>query len=273
MVEVVAGTAAYAVRLATTRTPGGEDEAELAPGQAVTLRSLDVDWGETIDGRLEFTARDGSGAAYTDELVEYSFTRPTREDCAALAEPTTPDPAPPTAGAPSPTAAVPPGDAGTAGPAAPSATTGPTPEPGGVAPAERSSVAVGREVGAGGAITLQAGGFLPGERITVQLREGGAVLGTATAGPDGTVQVEVRIPQRTGEGRTTVDLIGADSAVVADVQLQVAGAERAMSGDGWADLVPLTAAAVALVGSAAGLVSVAGGQRIAHWRHAASRSA
>jgi len=32
------------------------------------LRTDDVAWGETIDGRLEFTAQDGSGVAYTDEL-------------------------------------------------------------------------------------------------------------------------------------------------------------------------------------------------------------
>jgi hypothetical protein len=42
--------------------------------------------------------------------------------------------------------------------------------------------------------------------------------------------------------------------------------------DGWSDLVPLTAAAVALVGSVSGLVSVAGGQRAAR-RHALTGSA
>jgi hypothetical protein len=31
------------------------------------------------------TARDGSGATFTDELVPYSFTRPAEEDCAAIA--------------------------------------------------------------------------------------------------------------------------------------------------------------------------------------------
>ncbi|UOY00165.1 hypothetical protein [Blastococcus sp. PRF04-17] len=95
VVEVVAGTAPYAVRLATTRTPTGEDEAVLAPGETMVLRTDDVAWGETIDARLEYTARDGSGVTYTDELLEYTFTRPTREDCAAVAAPTGPSSAAP----------------------------------------------------------------------------------------------------------------------------------------------------------------------------------
>ncbi len=122
-------------------------------------------------------------------------------------------------------------------------------------------------------MTLQAAGFLPGERITIQLHDGGDVLGTATAGPDGTVVAEVLVPGRTPAGATTVDLVGTDSAVVADVDLRVAGAERAVVADGWADLVPLTAAALALVATAAGLVRVAGRQRTAARRHAVTRSA
>src|SRR3954470_11117621 len=88
VVEVVAGTSPYVVRLATTRTPSGEDEAVLAPGETVVLRSGGVDYGETIDGRLEFAAQDGTGVTYVDELREYSFTRPTKEDCDAIADPT-----------------------------------------------------------------------------------------------------------------------------------------------------------------------------------------
>jgi hypothetical protein len=84
VVEVTAGTAPYAVRLATTRVPGGEDAAELAPGESVVLRTAGVDWGETIDSRLEYTALDGSGTTYVDELDVYTFTRPTEADCAAI---------------------------------------------------------------------------------------------------------------------------------------------------------------------------------------------
>ncbi|WP_448625811.1 hypothetical protein [Geodermatophilus sp. URMC 64] len=86
-IEVVAGTGPYAVVLATTRQPDGEDSAELAPGETVLLQTGDVDWGETIDSRLEFTALDGSGETFADDLVPYSFTRPAQEDCAAIAPP------------------------------------------------------------------------------------------------------------------------------------------------------------------------------------------
>lgn len=262
VVEVVAGTAPYAVRLATTRTPTGEDEAVLEPGETATLRSDDVAWGETIDGRLEYTARDGSGVAYTDELEEYSFTRPTREDCAAVALPTTPEPEPPTASPPGEPTGIPSGTSGSGQAPVP----GPTEEsrPSGSAapaPADRSSEPPGRQVGAGQTVTLQASGFLPGEQVTIRVGDGGAVLGTATAGPDGTVETEVRIPDRAPTGPATVNLVGIDSAVVADVDLHVAAAERSVAGDAWDDVVPLTAAAIALVVSAAGLVSVGGAQR------------
>src|SRR3954469_24703391 len=91
VVEVVAGTSPYFVRLATTRTPSGEDEAALQPGQTVVLHSADVAYGETIDGRLEYTAQDRSGVTFVDELEEYSFTRPSKQDCDAIADPTTTD--------------------------------------------------------------------------------------------------------------------------------------------------------------------------------------
>lgn len=278
VVEVVAGTVPYSVRLATTRTPAGEDEAQLQPGETVVLRSADVAWGETIDGRLEFTAGDGTGTAYIDELEEYSFTRPTREDCAAIAQPTTPDPAPPTSAAPSGTA-TPSSDPGSAAPTTGSASPTPAPtaaprpsDPAVPAPAEGAATPPSRAVSPGATVTVEASGFWPGELVTIQLREGGEVLGTATAGPDGTVQAEIRIPKGAAAGRTTVDLVGAESAVVADVELRIAGAERVVATDDWSDLVPLTAAAVALVGSVSGFVSVAGGQRAAR-RHAMTGSA
>ena len=87
IVEVTAGTVDYAVTFATTRTPAGEDSAEVPAGETVVVRTGDVAWGETIDGRLEFTALDGSGASFVDELDGYTFTRPSEEDCAAIAAP------------------------------------------------------------------------------------------------------------------------------------------------------------------------------------------
>lgn len=96
VIDVVARSVPYSVRLATTRRPGGEDQAVVRPGQTVTLRSGPVDWGETIDSRLEYTALDGSGTSYVDELELYSFTRPTQADCAAAAGPPANTPAPST---------------------------------------------------------------------------------------------------------------------------------------------------------------------------------
>ena len=83
-IRVVDGTVPYSVVLATTRHPEGEDSAELRPGETVELHTGDVAWGETIDSRLVFTARDGSGVTFADELEPYSFTRPAEKDCAAI---------------------------------------------------------------------------------------------------------------------------------------------------------------------------------------------
>ena len=280
VVEVAAGTVPYTVRLATTRTPAGEDEARLEPGQTVVLRTGDVAWGETIDGRLEYAAADGSGTAYTDELEVYTFTRPTREDCAAVAEPTDPEPVPPAEAAPAATASGLPGGGAGAGTAVPSGAASSTPvptaepraaDPVAPAPAGGAAPPLAGSVSPGGMVVVEAGGFLPGEVVTVQLRAGG-VLGTVTAGPDGTVQAEFRIPEGAAAGRTTVDLVGSESAVVADVEVRIAGTERVVATDDWADLVPLTAAAFALVTSVSGLVSVAGGRRSAR-RHALTGSA
>jgi hypothetical protein len=86
-IQVIAGSVPYSVVLATTRHPEGEDSALLAAGETVLLHTADVAWGETIDSRLEYTAEDGSGVSYVDELDAYSFTRPSEEDCAALSAP------------------------------------------------------------------------------------------------------------------------------------------------------------------------------------------
>ena len=109
VVEVVAGTAPYAVTLATTRAPDGEDSAELAPGGTVVLRTGEVGWGETVDGWLEYRALDGSGTTRVDELAGYTFTRPAEEDCAAITAPAWPatEPGlPPAPGTPAPAPAA-----------------------------------------------------------------------------------------------------------------------------------------------------------------------
>jgi hypothetical protein len=107
-------------------------------------------------------------------------------------------------------------------------------------------------------VTLQVGGFRPGERVQIALRDSDDVLASAVAGPDGSVLAEVRIPEGVSAGVTTVALVGDESEVLADVDLVVAGAETVVADDGAGDLVPLTAAAVALVAAASGFAAVAG---------------
>jgi hypothetical protein len=278
VVEVQAGTAPYAVRLATARRPAGEDQAVLEAGGVVVLRSADVAYGETIDGRLEFAARDGSGVTFVDELQDYSFTRPSKEDCDAITapaspEPTTPAPTRSTTSAPSPTSTTDPGDGGAQ--PAPSSTGGsqgrtpaPTAEsgqPGTAAPStgERDGHASSVQVAAGGTVTLHGAGFLPGEHVTIRLHRNGAVLGTAVAGGDGTVRTQVRIPSGTAAGTALVDLVGDRSAVISDVALQVAAEQTPAAPRGTLSVWAVVAAAVALVATAGALVSVAGQQRAA----------
>jgi hypothetical protein len=124
-----------------------------------------------------------------------------------------------------------------------------------------TTAAAAGPVAAGGTVTLVGAGFLPGERVTIHLRGTDTVLGSGTAAADGTVQIDVRIPDRTAGGAATVDMFGHSSELLADVELQIAGHEVAVGGSGLPDLVPLTSAAVALVATVAGLVSVAGRQR------------
>jgi hypothetical protein len=255
VVEVVAGTSPYAVRLATTRTPSGEDQATLQPGQTVVLHTGDVDYGETIDGRLEYTALDGSGVTFVDELEEYSFTRPTKADCDAIAAPSSTG----SASATSSSATAAPTTSAAA--AAPSSTGGVTPTRSGAAPAASTASAAPPQVAAGDTVTVQASGFQPGELVTVQLHGRDAVLATATAGPDGTVRADVRIPDGTDPGAATVHLTGTQSELVQDVGLQVAAAETVLTPSGDADVVPLLAAALALVAAAGYLFSVLGRRR------------
>ena len=259
VVEVVAGTVPYFVRLATTRQPAGEDEATLQPGASVTLRTGDVAWGETIDGRLEYEALDGSGETFVDELETYSFTRPTREDCAAVAAPSdaaAPPAASPSAGVASPSAT---GQNPSSSPTGhPSAGAG---EPVSAAPADGTTASATRPVAAGGTVTLIGAGFLPGERVTIAVHGSDTVLGSGTAGADGTVQIEVRIPDGIDAGSATMDMFGHRSEMVADVELQIAALGSTTGDSGMGDLIPLVTAAAALVATTAGLVSVAGRQR------------
>ncbi len=265
VVEVTAGTVAYAVTLATTRRPEGEDRTEVQPGETAVLRTGEVDWGETIDSRLEYAALDGSDTAYVDELDGYVFTRPAQEDCAAITAPPSPAEVPPAdavpAPAPEPTPApgatptpVPAGAAPVPDvvPGLPAPETAPGPPADGPAVGAGAASASTRQVPAGGEVVLTGTGFTPGEEVTVRVADG-TVLASVPAGPDGTVEITVRVPGGADAGPTRVELTGADSAVTAAVRLRVAAAATP------ADPVPvpLVAAGLALLVSATGLVLAA----------------
>ena len=277
VVEVTAGTVAYAVRLLTSRSAEPEDAAELASGATAVLRTGEVAWGETIDSRLEFVAADGS-ESYVDELVEYSFTRPTAEDCAAIGIPpqktlpaapaeTAPAPAPvtePAAGTSAP--ATLPGGTSTGGAspapvAVPAGDTTGSPQPAGSSPAAAPVPATGAsEVGADGTVTVRGTGFAAGEQVTVQLHGTGTVLAVVTAGPDGTVLAELRMPDGMPDGPATVELVAASSTVTVGVEPRAAAVriDDAGAPSPSSELVPLATAAAVLVATTAGLVSTAG---------------
>ncbi|MGR7024992.1 hypothetical protein [Geodermatophilus sp. URMC 62] len=270
VVEVTAGTVAYAVTLATTRRPEGEDRTEVQPGATVVLRTGDVDWGETIDSRLEYAALDGSDTAHVDELDGFSYTRPAEEDCAAIAAPSSAAEAPSgVAPAPAPSVDAPPAPGSSAdatpvpdgapGPPAPEAAPDTPADTPADAPADGPAVGAGaasastRQVPAGGEVVLTGTGFAPGEEVTVRTADG-AVLASVPAGPDGTVEITVRVPRGADAGATTVELTGATSAVTAAVRLRVAAAAAPVD----PFPLPLVAAGVALLASATGLVLAAG---------------
>ncbi len=281
VVEVVAGTAPYLVRLATTRLPAGEDESLLQPGETVVLRTGDVAPGETIDGRLEYTAQDGSGFDYVDELDDYTFTRPTTEDCdKATAPPPSPSPSPSPTPTPTPVPSPEPTSSeqpsGTPSPSSPGSTpprsspTSTTPAqaptvPGRTAPAPPSSRPPAPQAGsqaspapvaAGDTIRVRVDGYLPGERVTIALSGSGEVLGSAIADDDGAVVADVLIPAWTASGRASLDVVGTSSTAAADVPLDVAAAVTGTPEGDEPSLVPLLAAAGALVATGAGLVSM-----------------
>ncbi|RFU22357.1 hypothetical protein [Geodermatophilus marinus] len=247
-VEVTAGTAPYAVRLGTTRAPEGEDGAELTPGAVVVLATGPVAWGETIDPFLEYTALDGSGTAYVDELEGFSFTRPAEEDCAAIS--------PPSAAAGVPGAAV---DTPPVVVPSPRAEPAPMPSPqlpppAGAAPAGALDApdvrAASPRVLPGGAVDVRGSGFEPGETVSV-LGPGGAVLASATADAAGAVAVSVPVPDAAAPGPAVLVLVGEESDASGEVALRVADRATPLVGGGLA-WVPLTAG-VLLLAAGAGL--------------------
>jgi hypothetical protein len=260
VIDVVARTTGYSVRLATTRNPAGEDSGTVQPGATLRLHGADVAYGETVDSRLEYTPLDSTGTAYVDELEDWTMTRPSKADCDAVAampsDGSSSDVAPSSSAAAASSsgavAAGPTADGGSsAGPQAPVAA--------GTTPGWNAGSASVTGVDAGGAYTLAGRGFQPGERVTVHLRGTGAVLASATAGPDGSVQARIQLPA--ADAVQGVDLIGDRSEVSAGVRLAVAAVQSSVGPHGTGNLWALIAACVAFVGAVGGLVSVVGSRR------------
>lgn len=246
-VEVTGGSVPYDVVLATTRQPGGEDSARVDPGQVVELTTGAVDWGERIDSRLLFTALDGSGVSYADELPGFEFTRPAEEDCAAIAPPPGEATVPPMSGSPDAPAGtgtddLPPGGDG-------------VPMPGVDVPSPAGSVAASEgapsRVAAGEVVTLTASGFAAGEEVRLRLADG-TDLGTSVADIDGMVAVEVRIPAGAPLGATTLEVVGAVTATTVAVDLQIASSSTPVDDGGttWPLVLGGTAVALAAGGLA-----------------------
>ena len=150
VVEITGGAVPVAVTLSTTRTPAGEDSAEVQPGETVVLRSGGVAWGETIDPWIEYTTLEGPADSSVDDLEGYTFTRPAEADCAAITapaapasvpfEPPAPDVEPPAAADASAPVAT--GDAGPgAVPTAAATPDGKTVDPGRAEPAVPAQIA------------------------------------------------------------------------------------------------------------------------------------
>ena len=230
--------------LATTRRPQGEDATDVPAGATALLHSGDVDWGETVDSRLLYTASDGSGTSYADELDDWTMTRPSHADCDAIAAPaagsgsTAPTSASATPGATTapvpPSGTTAPGGSGTPTSSAPTSAGGPVPAPGSPSGGSQSGPsavvssgaagsdgASGRAVGAGRPITVQGSGFSPGEDVVLRLRGSGAVLAQGTAGPDGSVLLALTVPAG-ASGSTQLDLVGRTSQTTAPLRLEVA---------------------------------------------------
>ncbi|MGY1752102.1 hypothetical protein [Blastococcus sp. SYSU D01042] len=301
VVEVVAGTLPYSVRLATTREPDGEDEALLQPHGTVVLSTGDVAPGETIDGRLEYAAQDGSGSTYVDELDDWTFTRPTLEDCdQATAPPEPPAPEPPATEPPAtpPLGQAPPPDdpTGTPGPApeppsdpaptvpAPTAPAPPAPGPGapvpaeprptGPAPADRPttpapSAAPAPEPQAGAApAAVAAGGVV---RVRVEGYQPGEQVSIALHGTDEVLAeatadddgaVVAEVLIPAWTASGPASLDVVGEGAAAVVPLEVASATDGAPADRTARL-PLLLAAGALTATATGLVTTAARRRAA----------
>ena len=277
-VQVTNGNTAGHVALVLDGT-AVQQEADLGPGEQVELGSADVDWGVTVDVSVTAVGTDG---AALEPVQLGTYTRPAKEDCDAVAAPTTdvvpsPEsvpPAPPVGDTPEPAPQPVPAPSGTSVPQTPSGSTaaptaprtpsvpgssaprssgtpgsGGTPTAGGATAGSSSS----STVAPGGVVRVRAAGFTPGEQVTVRMAGEGAPLATVAAGDDGCVEAVVQIPRGADPGTADVRLVGADSAATAGLALRVAARTQAAApGDASSPPVAMVAG-LALLVAAGGL--------------------
>jgi hypothetical protein len=145
-VQVTGGSAAGHVALVFDGT-AVQQEADLAPGQAVELGSAGIDWGVTVDVSVTAT---GARGEFLEPAQLGTYTRPSRQDCEAIS-------APPSDVVPS-SDVVPAADVPTAAPApsTPAPST-PAPVPPTPASASRGTATSGGTVRGGAAGTVAAG--------------------------------------------------------------------------------------------------------------------
>jgi hypothetical protein len=217
----------------------------LAPGEPTELVSEDIAWGRTVDVSVVVADADGTAA---DPIEFGTYTRPSAEDCAAISARD--------AAAPDPSSGA---DAGrTPDPVSADWPTGPARGYGSTAgeslghPDDVSAASVPP----GGVVTVHAGGFTPGEPVTVSMIGVDEPLTTLTAAADGSVETVVQIPRGAAVGAATVRLVGTRSAATAGMDLLVAARIRPVQEQ--TTSVPVLAAGTALIGVAGVLGRTAG---------------
>ncbi|WP_131802018.1 hypothetical protein [Klenkia taihuensis] len=281
-VEVTNGSAEHTVALTYDGVDTGTP-ATLAVGERTVLEGAELDWGTRAEVGVAVTGVDGP----EEPLDLGDWTRPTEEDCDAVAGPTGTT-SPTTA----PTSTAPPSTAGpttssgpsgapttrptpttTATPRPPTGTPSTSPRPtsevpatptssggstspsgAGAAPTVGGSSSTG-QVSPGSVLTIRGTGFAPGEAVTVTLAGSTAPLATVTADDQGRVEAVVQIPQDVVLGPAVVRLVGVDSSSATEVALEVAARDTpgATGRTPW----PLMAAGLLLLALATTLATIA----------------
>jgi LPXTG-motif cell wall-anchored protein len=74
---------------------------------------------------------------------------------------------------------------------------------------------------AGGSVDVSVDGFTPGEQVRIELHSTPVLLGTVTAGADGTANSTVTIPVGTDAGQHTITVVGVTCGIQASIPITV----------------------------------------------------